>query len=107
MPIDQRDEMRCPTCGARPGWADTCRRCKCDLRLLRAAERAYEQHRAECLRLLIAGFRRSRLCAMRRVASDCSRRRIEPAAGPLPAPSGRLAKPSKRAMSRPERRAGS
>ena len=38
------DEMRCPTCGARQGaWVDACRRCKSDLRLLRAALGAYER----------------------------------------------------------------
>ncbi len=36
--------MRCPTCGARQGaWVDVCRRCKSDLRLLRAALAAYER----------------------------------------------------------------
>jgi hypothetical protein len=48
--------MRCPTCGARQVWADLCRRCKCDLRLLRAAAEAYEQHRQESLRLLNSGI---------------------------------------------------
>jgi hypothetical protein len=37
-------------------WADTCRRCKCDLRLLRAAAGTYEDHRRNCLRLLNAGL---------------------------------------------------
>ncbi len=38
------DEMRCPTCGARQdGWVATCRRCKSDLRLLRAALASYER----------------------------------------------------------------
>ena len=48
--------MRCPTCGARQVWAETCRRCKCDLRLLRAANGAYERHRGNCLHLLNIGF---------------------------------------------------
>ena len=47
--------MRCPTCGARQAWADACRRCKCDLRLLRAAASTYEQHRRRCLEHLIGG----------------------------------------------------
>jgi hypothetical protein len=38
------DELRCPTCGARQVAADACRRCKSDLRLLRAAIAAYEGH---------------------------------------------------------------
>ncbi len=29
-------EARCPTCRATQDWSDTCRRCKSDLRLLRA-----------------------------------------------------------------------
>jgi hypothetical protein len=55
MPIPSR-EVRCPTCGARQVWADTCRRCKCDLRLLRAAAGAYEHHRRRCLELLNSGW---------------------------------------------------
>lgn len=49
------DDMRCPTCGARQTWADVCRRCKCDLRLLRAAVRTYDRRRASCLAHLHAG----------------------------------------------------
>jgi hypothetical protein len=56
MPVESRDELRCPTCGARQAWADLCRRCKCDLRLLRGAAEAYDQHRQEALRLLNAGI---------------------------------------------------
>ena len=37
MPTLPVDRMRCPTCGAEQDWADSCRRCRCDLRLLRAA----------------------------------------------------------------------
>jgi len=44
MTLPPRDELRCPTCGARQGRADTCRRCKTDLRFLRAAVEAYERH---------------------------------------------------------------
>ena len=47
--------MRCPTCGADQEWADTCRRCRCDLRLLRAASMAYGGHRRECLSSLQNG----------------------------------------------------
>jgi len=42
-------ELRCPTCGARQGWADICRRCKCDLSLVVAAHRRRRQLRAQCL----------------------------------------------------------
>jgi len=50
---DQR--MRCPTCRARQTWSDTCRRCKCDLSLLRGAADASRAHRRRCLLLLRAG----------------------------------------------------
>jgi hypothetical protein len=58
--------IRCPTCGARQGWTDTCRRCKSDLRLLRAALEAYERHRRECLLDLDAGRLPSALVHARR-----------------------------------------
>jgi hypothetical protein len=47
--------LRCPTCGARQGWTDTCRRCKSDLRLLRVAFEAYERHRRSSLEHLNIG----------------------------------------------------
>jgi hypothetical protein len=50
------EEMRCPTCGARQGgWADACRRCKSDLRMLRAALETYERHWRGALLDLDAG----------------------------------------------------
>jgi hypothetical protein len=49
------EELRCPTCGARQGWTDTCRRCKSDLRLLRSALKAYEAYRHRGLLALGAG----------------------------------------------------
>jgi hypothetical protein len=49
------EELRCPTCGARQGWTDTCRRCKSDLRLLRSALEAYERHRRAALLALDEG----------------------------------------------------
>ena len=49
MATDPREQMRCPTCGAEQVWADACRRCRCDLRLLRAADQAYRLHRRRCL----------------------------------------------------------
>ena len=30
--------MRCPTCRAEQEWSDNCRRCRCDLQLLREVE---------------------------------------------------------------------
>lgn len=68
-------EPRCPTCGARQAWADTCRRCKSDLRLLRAALEAYEAHRRLGLRALDAGrlddaLRHARRCHELRPGAD-------------------------------------
>ena len=45
----------CPTCKAKQEWSDTCRRCKCDLALLRSAAEASEQIRRRCLLRLRAG----------------------------------------------------
>jgi tetratricopeptide (TPR) repeat protein len=49
------EDIRCPTCGARQAWADNCRRCKSDLRLLRSALQVYEAHRRRGLLALAAG----------------------------------------------------
>jgi hypothetical protein len=48
-------DLRCPTCGARQAWTDTCRRCKSDLRLLRLAYDAYARHRRLSMNELDAG----------------------------------------------------
>ena len=50
--------VRCPTCRVTQEWSDTCRRCKCDLRLLRAAAESSRQIRRRCLEALRAGRRR-------------------------------------------------
>jgi hypothetical protein len=55
MPDRPPDELRCPTCGARQARSDTCRRCKCDLRLLVAALESYDDHRRAGLADLDAG----------------------------------------------------
>ena len=47
--------LRCPTCGARQGWSDVCRRCKSDLRLLGDALKEYERHRRSSLLDIEAG----------------------------------------------------
>lgn len=49
------DSFRCPTCRAVQELSETCRRCKCDLRLVQEALRAYRSHRANCLAALRAG----------------------------------------------------
>ena len=61
MRSPSRDEVICPTCGARQRWSDTCRRCKCDLRLFRAVAAAYNRHRWLCLKLLTSGLSRPAL----------------------------------------------
>ncbi|MFH1918620.1 MAG: hypothetical protein ABIP48_01860 [Planctomycetota bacterium] len=47
--------VRCPTCNARQAWADTCRRCQCDLTLLGSAHAACAGYRRRCLWHLRAG----------------------------------------------------
>jgi hypothetical protein len=54
-PSRPTQELRCPTCGARQGWSDSCRRCKSDLRLLGDALKAYARHRRSSLLDLDAG----------------------------------------------------
>jgi hypothetical protein len=55
----------CPTCGARQEWSDTCRRCRCDLVLLRRAREATRHSRHRCLRSLVAGRYPEALAAAR------------------------------------------
>ncbi|HZW32217.1 MAG TPA: hypothetical protein VFF52_16010 [Isosphaeraceae bacterium] len=66
--------LRCPTCGARQAWTDTCRRCKSDLRLLREALAAYQRHRRCGLRDLQSG----RLGSALRHARRCQELRPGP-----------------------------
>jgi hypothetical protein len=47
--------VRCPTCKASQDWSDECRRCKSDLRLLRAFADAYELNRRACLEAICSG----------------------------------------------------
>jgi hypothetical protein len=56
----------CPTCRAAQEWSDTCRRCKSDLRLLRAFAGAYRRCRHACRVHLDAGRPRAALHAARR-----------------------------------------
>jgi hypothetical protein len=48
--------VRCPTCRATQPWSNECRRCKSDLRLLRAAHEAYGHARRQCLQALRGGL---------------------------------------------------
>ncbi len=45
-------DFRCPTCGASQDWSDACRRCRCDLELLRRATQAAQSCRHRCLQAL-------------------------------------------------------
>lgn len=58
---------RCPTCGAHQEWSDTCRRCKCDLTLLRSVASAVRFHRRRCLALLQRSSSRDALVHARRL----------------------------------------
>jgi hypothetical protein len=77
--IDQpQNELRCPTCGARQGRTDTCRRCKSDLRFLRAALEAYDRHRRDSLNDLELGepdsaLRHARRCHELRPGTESRR----------------------------------
>jgi hypothetical protein len=73
------EDLRCPTCGARQAWADTCRRCKSDLRLLRLAYDAYARHRRASVQDLDAG----RLDSALRHALKCQELRPRPQARQL------------------------
>jgi hypothetical protein len=50
-----QEAMCCPTCSAQQAWSDQCRRCKCDLSLLREWYSAGETERRQSLRQLRAG----------------------------------------------------
>lgn len=65
----QEAVFRCPTCRAAQELTDTCRRCKCDLRLVRETLRLYEEQRARCLSALRSGKAVEAL----RCARDCER----------------------------------
>lgn len=49
------EEMACPACKARQVWSDQCRRCRCDLSLLRRWHGAGEAVRRRCLDELSRG----------------------------------------------------
>ena len=55
------ETINCPTCRAAQVWSDTCRRCKCDLSLLRAMADHYDALRRQCLASLRENLPRSAL----------------------------------------------
>lgn len=59
-------EVRCPTCNAKQPYADTCRRCKCDLGLLKSMAEASLRTRRRCLVHLRAGRISAALAQARR-----------------------------------------
>ncbi|MGD0897493.1 MAG: hypothetical protein ABR915_06625 [Thermoguttaceae bacterium] len=50
-----RGDVRCPTCGAVQEWSDACRRCRCELTLLRHVAEAALTARRRSLRALRGG----------------------------------------------------
>ncbi len=62
------NEMICPTCKARQAWSDECRRCKCDLSILRQWHAAREAVRRGCLDELRLGRPEQALRSARRYA---------------------------------------
>ncbi len=55
MNVISPDQVRCPTCRALQEWSESCRRCRCDLSLLRAACSTHQDHRRNCILQLDAG----------------------------------------------------
>ena len=56
MNVISPDQVRCPTCRALQEWSESCRRCRCDLSLLRAACSTHQDHRRNCILQLDAGL---------------------------------------------------
>jgi len=48
-------EIRCPVCRAVQAPADVCRRCRCDLGLVRATIETFRQQRGQCLQSIRKG----------------------------------------------------
>ena len=63
--------VRCPTCGALQEWSDACRRCRCELELLRRVTDAAAADRRRCLRALDAGRLADALRHARRLYAFC------------------------------------
>jgi hypothetical protein len=64
-------DVRCPTCGAVQEWSDACRRCRCELTLLRRATAQALANRRRCLRDLQAGRIPEALRHARRLYALC------------------------------------
>ena len=64
-------DVRCPTCGAWQDWSDACRRCRCDLTLLRRMAEAIQASRRRCLCALRAGRTSEALHHARRLQALC------------------------------------
>lgn len=59
--------LRCPTCRAAQEWSDTCRRCKCDLQLLRQVHESRVTARQQALRAIQRGDYRAALSSAERL----------------------------------------
>jgi len=64
-------DLCCPTCGARQEWSDTCRRCKCELILLRRVTDEVQASRRRCLWSLRCGRADEALLHARRSYTLC------------------------------------
>jgi hypothetical protein len=79
MRVDSPDKptngaVTCPTCGALQDWSDACRRCRCELVLLRRATDAALANRRRCLRSLRRGRVSEALRHARRLYALCPNR---------------------------------
>jgi len=64
-------DIRCPTCGVLQEWSDACRRCRCDLTLLRRATETARASRRCCLLALRVGCPSKALRHARQFYSVC------------------------------------
>ena len=69
-----RQDMICPTCGARQDPADRCRRCQCDLTLLQAVHRDRDRLR----RRTLAYLKQRRIGRATAAARECYRLSPDP-----------------------------
>ena len=76
MKVIAPDQVRCPTCRALQEWSDTCRRCRSDLSLLRAACSTHLDHRRNCILQLDAA------CPDLPSATPCAAMKSTPAPTP-------------------------
>jgi len=79
LPAVAAIDCRCPACQAEQAWSDACRRCQCDLTLLRATAASWERRRRGCLAHLRRGETAAALAAAEacwRIAPNAPARRL-------------------------------